>query len=150
MKEVGSPDGQLRFRVPSDWQSTEESDGTPAYYDDRRTLRLKLMTFTAEEDLGAGSAYRELASMRPEPGQRLDALPGGNALRAHHEVTTIDGESTSVHVWLLASVEPPRKLRLALFSLSVPAEDARGAAGKRLVATLDQEIRSARFAHQLS
>jgi hypothetical protein len=150
MKDVDSPDGQLRFRVPSDWQTIEEPDGTPAYYDDRGTLRLKLMTFTAEEDLGAGAAYRELASMRPEPGQSLDALPGGNALRAHHEVTMVDGESTSLHVWLLASVEPPRKLRLALFTLSVPAEDAADAAGERLVATLDREIRAARFAHQLS
>jgi hypothetical protein len=153
MKEVDSPDGQLRFRVPEEWQASQEADGSPAYYDefaDGGTLRLKVMTFTAEEDLNRPAAYRELASMQPEPGQSLEHLPDGNALRSHHEDTIVDGEPTVLHIWLLASVDPPRRLRLAVFSLSLLAAHAEGLAGRRLVAALDREIRTARFVHQLS
>jgi hypothetical protein len=150
MKDVESPDGQVRFRIPDHWQITVESDGTPAFHDDHGTLRLKLMTFTAEENLGAGAAHRELAAMQPEPGQRVDALPDGNALRSHSELTDVQGEATSLHVWLLASVDPPRKLKVAVFTLSLPADHAQALEGKRVVAAVDGEIRRARFSHQLS
>ena len=153
MKEVAYADGQLRFRLPAGWEAAEEGDGTIAFYDpasDGGTLRIKLMTFTAEEDLRAPTAYRELEAMQPEPGQKLELLPDGNALRAHREETVVDDERTVMHVWLLASIDPPRRMRLAVFSLSVLAEHAGELPARRLVVTLDREIRQARFAHQIS
>jgi hypothetical protein len=153
MKDVLHSGGQLRFRVPAAWASAEEADGTAAYYDQAAgggTLRVKLMTFTAEQELATPVAFQELEAMEPEPGQALEALPDGNALRTHHESAVVDGQPTVFHVWLLASVDPPHRLRLAVFSFTEPAARADDAASRGIVAALDREIRGARFAHQLS
>jgi hypothetical protein len=153
MKDVTYQDGQLYFRLPDGWESTEEADGTRAFYDesaDGGTLRLKLMTFTAQADLSLPVAFRELQSMQPEPGQTVEALPDGNALRCHREETVVAGEATVLHIWLLASVDPPHRMHLAVFSLTMLADHAEGLPARRMVATLDREIRGARFAHQLS
>jgi hypothetical protein len=149
MKDVAHADGQLQFRVPAHWVVTQETDGTGAFYDETDaagTLRVKLMTFTAEQDLSGPVAYRELQAMQPAPGQTLETLPGGNALRSHREEGLVGGERTIFHVWMLASVFPPHRMRLAVFSYTELASGA----DDRLVAALDREIRRARFGHQMS
>lgn len=152
MKSVSFGDGQLRFRIPAGWVEDREADGSVAFYDAETqdgTLRLKLMTFTAEEVLAPHVALHELEALSPEPGQSLEALPNGNALRAHREQGEAEGERTTLHVWLLASVDPPHRMRLAVFSYTVRAAAADELATRRLVAALQQEIREARFAHQV-
>jgi hypothetical protein len=149
LKDVTHGDGQLQFRIPAHWVATEEADGTGAFHDrtdPAGTLRVKLMTFTAEQDLSAPVAYRELQAMQPAPGQTLESLPGGNALRSHREEGVVDGEPTIFHVWMLSSVFPPHRMRLAVFSYTELASRA----DPGLVATLDREIRRARFGHQMS
>jgi hypothetical protein len=73
-------------------------------------------------------------------------LPGGNALRSHREEAVVDGEPTIIHVWMLASLAPPRRMQLAIFSFTTLATQLDPA----LLATLDREIRRARFGHQIS
>lgn len=155
LKEVGTADGLLHFRVPATWANEVEADGSAAFWDedlDAGTLRVKVMTFTTEEDLtgGVNLARRQLEGLEPAEGQTLEALPSGNALRIHQEESDEPGELTAFHVWMLASIDPPHRMRLAVFSFAVRARDARAPATRRAVATLDKEIRSARFAHQVS
>lgn len=149
MKNAASRDGALRFRVPYGWRASDEADGTVAFYDpalDAGTLRVRVKTFTSDEEVGAEQAYRQLEAIPPEPGQALVALPDGRALRHHRDQAVIDGERTTIFVWLLASVDPPHRMQLAVFSFAVLASRAEASAGA--VASLDREIRRARFAHE--
>ena len=175
MKDIAFADGQIRFRVPASWVEGKEKDGSGAFFDESReagTLRLKLMTFTSDDDLAGHIAFDELenaieravvlckgtrieakhlpASMDPEPGQKLEALPNGNALRSHREEAVANGERTLFHVWLLASIDPPHRMRLAVFSFTVTATDANDLDARRTVAAIEREIREAQFAHQIS
>jgi hypothetical protein len=150
LKDVVFADGQLRFRIPAGWVESKEEDAGVAYYDekaDQGTLRVKVMTFTTDDDLTGHRAIEEMGAIEAEPGQTLAGLPNGNALRFHREETEAGGERTAFHVWLLASLDPPHRMRLAIFSYTVRVLEAETDA---LVAMLDEEIRQARFAHQLS
>jgi hypothetical protein len=149
LKDVAFADGQLRFRIPAGWTESKEDDGGVAYYDekaDQGTLRAKVMTFTTEDDLSGHRAVDEMGAIEAEPGQTLEGLPNGNALRFHREETEGGGERTAFHVWLLASLDPPHRMRLAIFSFTVRASDE----AETLLAVLNEEIRQARFAHQMS
>jgi hypothetical protein len=151
LDNVSVDGGQLRFRVPAGWKQSVERDGGAAFYDreqDGGTLRVKVMTFTSEDDLSGHRALDELEAMEAEPGQTLEALPSGNALRSHRERAEAGDERTLLHVWLLAGIDPPHRMRLAVFSLTIPELDADRA--RTIVATLEEEIRQARFAHQVS
>jgi len=153
LKDVAFGDGLLRFRIPAGWIEGQESDGSGAFYDeslDGGTLRLKVMTFTSEEDLTGHVALEELEAMQPEPGQKLELLPNGNALRSHREESEANGERTVFHIWLLASIDAPHQMRLAVFSFTSLATEANALATRRLVLTLDREIRQALFVHQIS
>jgi hypothetical protein len=148
LKDVVLADGQLRFRAPADWLEAQEPDGGAAFYDEKQdqgTLRVKLMTFTTGDDLRGHSALEELRGIESEPDQTLEGLPNGNALRFHQESAEGGGERTSFHVWLLASIDPPHRMRLAVFSFT-----ARAPVGSAVMAVLNAEIRRATFGHQLS
>jgi hypothetical protein len=151
LKDVVFSDGQLRFRIPATWQQGQEDDGGGVYYDeklDQGTLRVKVMTFTTSDNLTGHRALDEMGVLEAEPGQTLEALPNGNALRFHREETEARGERTAFHVWLLASLDPPHRMRMAVFSYTVRAREADEA--RALLGVLDTEIRLARFAHQVS
>jgi hypothetical protein len=151
LRDVVFAGGQLRFRVPTDWKESPEEDGSAAFHDesaDGGTLRAKVITFTTEEDLSGRTALMQLEDMEPAPGQTLEELPNGNAVRAHEESGDGDGDATELRIWLLASVDPPHRLHLAIFSFTVLTKDA--AAAEATIALLDREIRAARFAHQIS
>jgi len=149
LKDVACADGQLRFRIPAGWTEVREGDGEVAYYDetlDQGTLRVKLSTFTTEDDLRGHRALDELAALEAEPGQTLEELPDGSALRFHREEIERAGERTVFHVWLLANLDPPHRMRLAIFSLMVRATEER----QELLAVLDTEIRRSRFGQPVS
>ena len=150
-KEVLAGDRLLRFRIPAAWTEDVESDGGAAYFDERAdagTLRVKVMTFTAEDEVAgdAAVAARELAALEPMPDQTVETLGNGNALRVHRETS----DSTVFQVWMLASMDPPHRMRLAVFSFATVAARAESAETMRVVEMLDREIRAARFAHQWS
>jgi len=153
LREVAVERGVLRFRVPGAWVSEKEDDGTDAFYEgDGKggVLRVKVMTFTSPDVLTPRVALAELDAMEPQPGQSLEPLPNGNALRAHREELEADGERTTLHVWMLASVDAPHRMRLAVFSFAALVGDLDDLTARRTLATLDREIRLARFAHQLA
>jgi hypothetical protein len=93
-------------------------------------------------------AMAELEAMEKQPGQTIEPLANGNALRTHNEKLETDDEETTLYVWMLASIEPPHRMRLAVFSFAVLAGDLDDLAARRTVAALHREIRNARFAHQ--
>jgi predicted PhzF superfamily epimerase YddE/YHI9 len=147
LRSIELADQQLRLRVPADWVETKEEDGGTAFYDEKQdqgTLRVKVMTFTTEDDLSGHSALGELGAIEAEPDQTLEALPNGNAVRFHRETADGSGARTSFFVWLLASIDPPHRMRLAVFSFT-----ARGEAGS-VVQALAAEVRAATFSHQVS
>lgn len=148
LKDVTLADRQLRLRVPADWTETQEADGGVAFHDekhDQGTLRVKVMTFTTEDDLGGLSALEELRAIEAEPGQTLEGLPSGNALRFHQESADAGSAQAAILVWLLASIDPPHRMRLAVFSLT-----ARAPVDPAVAKALEAEIRNAAFAHQMS
>jgi hypothetical protein len=153
LKTIEHAGGLLAFRVPERWSERTEEDGASLYYCDGAEdgmLRVKVMTFTSQQRLEEGVALAELEAMTPEPGQTLERLPNGNALRAHREENRGESESTVLHIWMLASIEPPHRMRLAVFSFTHLLGRAADETVRRTVETLDREIRGARFAHQLS
>jgi hypothetical protein len=153
LREVDVEHGLLHFRVPHAWAARPENDGTAAFYAGDGAdgvLRVKVMTFTSPDRLAPRVALAELDAMAPEPGQSLEPLPNGNALRAHREELTSGGDRTTLHVWMLAGVDPPHRMRLAVFSFAVLEGGVDELTARRTVATLDREIRHARFAHQIA
>jgi hypothetical protein len=151
LREVEIERGALRFRVPASWAASKEEDGTEAFYEgegEAGILRVKLMTFTSPDLLAPPVALAELEAMEKQPGQSIEPLPNGNALRTHSETIATDDEQTTLHVWMLASIEPPHRMRLAVFSFAVLAGDLDDLSARRTVAALQREIRRARFAHQ--
>jgi hypothetical protein len=151
LEDVTVDGGQLRFRVPAGWKQMVESDGGVAFHDrqhDSGTLRVKVMTFTSEDDLTGHRPFDELAAFEGEPGQTLEALSNGNALRTHREHAGTGTDRTLLHVWLLASIDPPHRMRLAVFSLTLI--DDENADAQVTIEALEEEIRQARFAHQIS
>ena len=152
-REVASPDGVLAFRVPAHWRESQDPDGTRAFHDpgaETGVLRVKVFTFTSEQQVGAGVARRELENMAPAPGQRLEMLPSGAALRTHREESDASGEPSVLHLWMLAREDPPHRLRLAVFSFSAPAERALDLGYRRALAGVDREIRAARIGPPVS
>jgi hypothetical protein len=148
LRDVVVERGLLRFRVPATWIGTKEEDGTEAFCEgdgEAGILRVKVMTFTSPDVLTPPVALAELKAMEAQPGQRLETLPNGNAFRAHTETLDTEGEATTLHVWMLASIEPPHRMRLAVFSFAVLAGAEDDGA---ILATLEREIRGARFGHQ--
>jgi hypothetical protein len=151
LRDVVLAGGQLRFRVPAHWKESAETDGSTAFFDESAeggTLRAKVITFTTEEDLSGRTAREQLEDMEPEPQQTLEELANGNALRAHDESGEDGGEATALRIWLLASVDPPHRLHLAIFSFTSMVKHA--AATQALMATLHEEIKQARFGDQFS
>jgi hypothetical protein len=147
-KDVAWGDGALAFRVPAHWREAEESDGTRTFYDasaETGVLRVKLFTFTSEQTVGPREARRQLAAIDPVPGQRLEELPTGATLRTHREEAEAGGERAVMHLWLLARADPPHRLRLAVFSLSVPETRALDLESRRVVRAIDREVRAARI-----
>jgi hypothetical protein len=146
LKEVTSPDGALAFRVPAHWREEAETDGTRTFFDagaDTGVLRVKLFTFTSEQQVGPGVARQQLEAMDPAPGQKLEMLPTGAALRTHREEADGPGDRSVMHLWLLAREDPPHRLRLAVFSLSVPATRSLDLDTRRVIQSLDREVRAA-------
>jgi hypothetical protein len=145
-RQIGPAEGGLAFRVPAHWTESEEPDGTRSFHDataDTGVLRVKLFTFTSADRVVPGVARRELAAMDPVPGQRLEMLPSGAALRTHREEGESGGERTIMHLWLLAREDPPHRLQLAVFSLSLPGTRALDLEARRVVRDVDQEVRAA-------
>lgn len=143
---VTLPDGVLSFRVPAQWREAEEPDGTRVYFDvgaDTGVLRVKLFTFTSEQQVGPHEARRQLEIMDPVPGQRLEDLPTGAFLRTQREESEAGGERTVMHLWLLARADSAHRLRLAVFSLSLPAARASELEARRVIRELDREVRAA-------
>jgi hypothetical protein len=150
LKDVTLAGGQLRFRVPAGWNESTEPDGSSAFCDpgDGGTLRVKVMTFTAEEDLTGRSAREQLEEMEAEPEQTIETLPNGKAVRVHRETGDDAGQPTEFRVWLLAAIDPPHRMQLAIFTFTVLATEA--AQAKALIAVLHEEIKQSRFAHEVS
>jgi hypothetical protein len=152
--------GLLQFRVPEPWTEKREPDDTLAYFDKEDpgqsgTFRVKLMTFTTNDQVTPSVALAQLQSMTAEPGQSLEELSNGNALRSHQEELSPDdplagGERATFFVWLLASADPPHRMRLAVFTYAVAVTATKNPATARLIESLEREIRQAEFAHQLS
>jgi hypothetical protein len=148
-RDVALPDGVLAFRIPAHWREGEEADGTRTFHDDGAdtgVLRVKLFTFTSEQQVGPREARRQLEAMAPAPGQRLEELPSGAALRTHREQAEAGGERAVMHTWLLARADPPHRLRLAVFSLAIPRAHAQDPDARRVVRDIDREVRAARLA----
>jgi hypothetical protein len=130
----------VTFRVPAGWRR-RAANGELGFQspDGTGLLRVKVLTFTSADELTPQAALAELASMDAAPGQTLELLANGNALRAHREVTT--GDADVLHIWLLAGVDAPRhRMHLAVFSYA-----STGAPPADLMATFDAQIRGARF-----
>ncbi len=145
-KNVAYDGGALRFRIPADWQEGREHDGEAAFYPPGGgALRVKVLTFTSEEEIPPEAALAELEGMEAAPGQTLETLPSGNALRAHRDSL---GDGTELHVWILASVDPPNRMHLAIFSYTTKTEDVASLTTRQLVAAIGREVRAASFSHE--
>lgn len=154
LKDVAFPyeNGRLHFRIPERWVEREESDGAGLYYGEGAEtglLRVKVMSFTSPQRIERTVALAQLEAMDPAPGQVLEQLPNGNALRAHREESRADGESTILYIWMVASVEPPHRLRLAVFSFTHIQSRTDDLGTRRTLTALEREVRAASFAHQL-
>ncbi len=144
--EVGGPDGALSFRMPSTW-SGGFLDPATASFDCGSGRRLRLDLMTLERPLeGAQTLLESLGGLRPEPERSLEALSNGNVLLKCLDIRGRGPTEEIVYCWHLARLLPSRQAHMAVFALSVPAEQAGEVFVQADLALLDREIHAARFA----
>lgn len=146
MKPITYRGGVVTFRVPSHW--TEEYDDVEGgtFYDEhsQSTLRLKVITASAPKELTSNSPVDTLRSV----GSADDATivtRGGNAYAKFEREANESGVQLRIYNWLIANPVPPKHVRVATFSYTVPESENGTADNQRVLQMLDAEIRSAQF-----
>jgi hypothetical protein len=139
--------GLIRFRIPAAWVEEYEPDGGGTFYREAResgTLRLNVLPFEGRAKPDKQALLNAVArSGSPE------WLSTGNALVFYRALATEEGEPLVLFHWELANAVEPTRLRLALFSYTVPAAMAESPAILDEVQLLSGEIRAAQFAEEL-
>jgi len=151
MKTIVYRGGIVRFRIPEHWEEEYEEEGGGTFYDEDEpgTLRLNVITFEAEENVGA-SADAILGRRAKEYGVPVERLDGGDARIRYRQGPDPDADdATTTWFWEVLNVLPPRHGRIALFSFSVEAEHADDADTAETVAMLDRELAKCVFAQEL-
>lgn len=143
-KDVALRSGAVRLRLPRHWAEEYPDEDHASFRDPgnpQRVLRL------ASSAVAASGGVRALLQSRAgEQATTLDDLPDGRLVLRSLDASREDGRDVVVFQWLCAAPLPPARASLASFSLSVPERVALDPLTRDVVAMLDCEIRSARFA----
>lgn len=79
----------------------------------------------------------------------LRTLPNGNVVMSYSKTTTEAGSALRVFFWELGNPLPPNNIRIAVFSLTLLAREARSGLLPRKLRWLDDQIAEAIFANEL-
>jgi hypothetical protein len=144
VKDVALRSGAVGMRLPRHWAEEYPDEDHASFRDPgnpQRVLRL------ASSAVAASGGVRALLQSRAgEQATTLDELPEGRLILRSLDASREDGRDVVIYQWLCAAPLPPARASLASFSLSVPERAALDPLTRDVVAMLDCEIRSARFA----
>jgi len=141
--ELQAPGGRLRFRLPAAWTGGFD-EPTTASFDCGSGRRLRIDLLTVERRGAAGQTPLEsLAATRPEPERSLETLAGGHLLLKYLETRGQKPNLQVVFCWHIARSLSPEQSRVAVFSFTVPREQAHEIFVRADLALLDREVRNA-------
>ena len=146
LKSIAYRGGLVTFRIPSTWCEEYEPDGGGTFYQQGgdSTLRLNVLTMTSKDDLSEDSAVNAVA--RPTDNRQIRKLRNGNAVARYVHTATEEGRELEIHYWELAGPLPPRHMRLAIFSFTIPASKSKDGVVLNELELIDSSISAAEFA----
>jgi hypothetical protein len=134
----------IAFRIPADWSVVTTSSGARVCTSRHGTAVLRLDVLSAQK-AGCDRA-EDVLRIGGEARGAIESLPNGNAMTESEKASSEDGKPLRTWSWHLANVPAPACLRLAVFSLTLAADEADTAAARELVATVRGELAQGRFA----
>jgi hypothetical protein len=126
-RQIATADGRVRFRVPEAWREDVAGAGEMGFRDpasDERRLRLRVRTLERPGQAGREELAFLLGSLRPPGESVLAPLPEGRLLLKYVDAVNEAGRDLIVYTWQLARSVSADQARLAIFTLTVPAEAA--------------------------
>ncbi|HEY2859344.1 MAG TPA: hypothetical protein VGJ21_13075 [Terracidiphilus sp.] len=157
MKTIVYRGGVVTFRIPSCWREEySDVDGGTFYEDcsDSGTLRLKLILMTAPGPVQPGSGMDVLQApiaqltsggVKFETKLRND----GNAVLKYEDTAIEDGVPLRIFYWVVANPLPPRHVRVANFSYTIPSRLRNRPFVQRELEMLEAEIDAVNFSSQV-
>jgi hypothetical protein len=141
--ELQAPGGRLRLRLPAAWTGGFD-EPTTASFDcgSGRRLRVDLLT-VAGRGPGGQALLESLAAIRPEPERSLETLASGHLLLKYLEARGRNPNPQVAFCWHIARSRSPEQSRVAVFSFTVPREQAHEIFVRADLALLDREVRNA-------
>lgn len=133
----------LRFRAPASW-TIEMVDGertvTVGAMAGGRRVRVEVLRLA-----GQASAVEALKSQEAESERSVEVLPSGHALMKSIDTVRDTRGVLASYTWRLGCEESGRRLEIAVFRLRLSVESAGEVIEQSDLATLDREVREARF-----
>lgn len=126
-KEIAYRGGLVRFRIPETWREEYGAEGGGTFFDpasDQRILRLHALTIEKPGHAGPEELAFLLGSLRPHGECALTTLPDGQLLLKYVDAGREDGQELVLYTWQLARSVSADRARIAVFTLTVPAEAA--------------------------
>ena len=149
-KMISYRGGIARFKIPANWREEYETSGGAMFYEDlpnSGTLRVSVIGFQSDKpNLPADFAF---ASLNDLGGSRVvGRLPQGRAIARYDKCLTEEGRELLVRYWEIAVPVPPRRLRIVVFSFTIPSSRAAEQAVQSELGMLDSSILNAEFSEE--
>lgn len=157
MKSIVYRGGVVTFRIPSHWREEYSDMEGGMFYDDRPdsgTLRLKIISMVAPEELQPDSALDLLRVLTDQPrfvgvDGTINARNDGNAVLEYEAAASEMGTPLTIFYWVVANPLPPRHARIATFSYTILEEQQNVSQIQRDVQMLRTEIEAAIFSPEI-
>lgn len=123
LKNICYRGGIARFDIPASWKEEYDPSGGATFYEDRPdsgTLRLNVLSFSSN---GKETGDKMVASLIAKNGYKT--LRDGLAIKQYVKSADEDGEDLHIHRWEVAVPVEGCSARLAIFSYTILASQAK-------------------------
>ena len=143
LKNINYRGGIACFNIPDGWKEEYEPAGGATFYEDRPdsgTLRLNVLSFSSN---GRETGEQMVASLIAQSG--FMALRDGLGIKQYVKTAEENGEQLHLHYWEVAVPLDCCSARLAIFSYTMLASQAKDQQAQREIELLGRCIRDGIF-----
>lgn len=153
MKTIVYRGGVLKFQLPSDWAEEYGEEGGGMFYSEIEsagTLRLNVLTFDCGSKQTQETVLESLESADNPPDAVIKKLADGrSAMKSYSDTSEEGDEEIKTWFWEIASIANPQHLRIALFSYSVLASQAKTLMVSKDLEMINDSLRHIKFAPEI-
>jgi hypothetical protein len=146
LKNISYRGGIACFDIPASWKEEYEPSGGATFYEDRPdsgTLRLNVLSFSSN---GKETGDQMVASLIAKSGYKM--LRDGLAIKQYVKSADEDGEALHIHHWEVAVPVDGCNARLAIFSYTILASQAKDKQIRQEVELLERCIHDGEFSRE--